>query len=96
MNKHKQYKQKIADALKLKWFRGRDADWGSMDILSLKGTSYTGVFIADLETLTGDEQFVLMSRIADPVEGSYIDTDILHFDSAKDDVDFFIQKLLWE
>jgi hypothetical protein len=92
---HQENKQKIATALGLKWFTGRNADWGGASLLSIKGNEFYGIFIIDMNTLTGDEHFIVMSRIFNSQTEECEDTDIIHFDSEKDDVNLFIEKLSW-
>lgn len=95
MNKHEENKKALEQALGLKFQKGRDADWGSTDIMSIKGNEYTGMFICDLEPLTGQQELVLMVRMQDPVTGEYEDTDVIEFNSDTDDVYYLIEKLNW-
>lgn len=90
---HQQVKDKIAHALGVKWFRGRDQDGGSAWILSLKGTEFAGTFVCDLESLTGKTHLVLMKR--EFVEGQEEDEELEYFDTQEDDVEQFIEKLKW-
>lgn len=95
MSKHKENKKALEDALGLKFFTGRNADWGATDIMSIKGNEFTGIFICDLEPLTGEEKLVVMSRIFNPDTDEYEDTDIIDFDSDTDDINTLIEKLNW-
>jgi hypothetical protein len=95
MSKHEQNKKALEDALGLKFFQGRNADWGATYIMSIKGNEYTGLFICDLEPLTGENKIVLMVRVQDPVTGGYEDTDIETFCSDTDNIEYFIEKLNW-
>lgn len=95
MNKHEEDKKALEDSLGLKFFQGRNADWGATYIMSIKGNDYTGLFICDLEPLTGEKELVLMVRVQDPLSGDYEDTDIETFCSDTDDVFYFIEKLNW-
>jgi len=95
MSKHEQNKKALEDALGLKFFKGRNADWGATDIMSVKGNKFTGIFICDLEPLTGEEKLVVMSRVLNPTTEEYEDTDIIDFDSDKDSVELLIKKLDW-
>lgn len=92
---HEDNKIALEIALGLKFFKGRDADWGSTDIMTLKGNQFTGMFICDLYPLTGEEKLVVMVRVQDPSTGAYEDTDIIDFHSATDDVHLLIEKLNW-
>jgi|LakMenEpi03Aug12_release.lakeMendotaPanAssembly.Ray.scaffolds.fasta_scaffold814343_2 hypothetical protein len=95
MSKHEQNKKALETALGLKFFQGRNADWGATYIMSIKGNEYTGIFICDLEPLTGEEKLVVMSRIYNNINDEYEDTDIIDFDSDVEDVELLIQKLDW-
>jgi hypothetical protein len=90
---HQQVKDKIAHALKLKWFRGRDQDWGFAWILNLKGTEFVGTFLCDLNSLDGPHILVLMVRKI--VDGQEVDEELDFFDTQKDNVEQFIKKLKW-
>lgn len=95
MSKHSENKKALEDALGLKFQKGRDADWGSTDIMSIKGNQFTGMFICDLKPLTGEDRLVVMVRLQDSMTGEYEDTDIIDFDSNVDDVHYLVGKLNW-
>ena len=92
---HEENKKALEDSLGLKFFQGSNADWGATYIMPIKGNKFTGMFICDLEPLTGQQELVLMVRIQDPLTEDYIDTDIETFCSDTDDIVFFIEKLNW-
>ena len=92
---HQENKKALENGLGLKFFTGRNADWGATSIMTIKGNEFTGMFICDLEPLTGDEKLVLMVRVFDSKKDAYEDTDIREFVSATDDVYDFIELLEW-
>ena len=92
---HEENKKALEDSLGLKFFQGSNADWGATYIMTIKGNEYTGMFICDLEPLTGQRELVLMVRVQDTVTGDYEDTDIETFCSDTDDVHYLIEKLNW-
>ena len=95
MSKHEQNKKALEKGLGLKFFKGRDADWGATDIMSIKGNEYTGMFICDMKPWTDEEKLILMVRIQDPILGDYEDTGVFTFCSDTDDIEYFIEKLNW-
>lgn len=95
MTKLQQHKEQIEQALGLKFQKGRDADWGGAEIMSIKGDNYNGMFLCDISTLTGEQKIILMVRIHNPETGLEEDTEVLIFDAEVDDIDLFIRKLEW-
>ena len=86
---------KIEQRLNRRFITGRNADWGGAKILPVKGTEFEGLFLIDLDSLTGEKRIILMVRIFNPQTEEYEDTDILEFDEEKDDLDLFLEKLNW-
>ena len=95
LRSHEENKKALENGLGLKFFQGKNADWGATYIMTIKGNEYTGMFICDMYPLTGDEKLILMVRMQDPLSGDYEDTDVYEFVSATDDVEYFIEKLNW-
>lgn len=93
--KHEQNKKALEDALGLKFFTGRNADWGAADIMKIKGNEFNGMFIIDMYDLTMEEKLILMVRVHDPIKQEEEDTDILEFNSETDDINILIEKLNW-
>lgn len=89
------YKEKIEQSLGLKFKKGRDADWGGAEIMSIKGDNYNGMFLCDISPLTGEQKIILMVRIHNPETGLEEDTEVLEFNAEVDDIDLFIQRLEW-
>lgn len=89
------YKEKIEQALGLKFKKGRDADWGGAYIMPIKGDNYNGMFLCDISSLTGEQKIILMVRIHNPETGLEEDTEVLKFNAEVDDIDLFIQRLEW-
>lgn len=92
---HEQNKKALEDALGLKFFTGRNADWGAADIMKIKGNEFNGMFIIDMYDLTMEEKLILMVRVYDPIKQEEEDTDILEFNSETDDINILIEKLNW-
>lgn len=92
---HEQNKKALENALGLKFFTGRNADWGAADIMKIKGNEFNGMFIIDMYDLTMEEKLILMVRVHDPIKQEEEDTDILEFNSETDDINLLIQKLDW-
>ena len=88
-------KKALENALGLKFFQGKNADWGCADILSIKGTQFNGMFIIDMYSLTMEEKLILMVRVHDPIKQEEEDTDVLEFNSETDDINLLIEKLNW-
>ena len=95
MSKHEENKKALENSLGLKFFQGRNADWGATYIMTIKGNEYTGMFICDMKPLTDEEKLILMVRMQDPLTEDYLDTDIETFCSDTDDIGYFIEKLNW-
>ena len=95
MSKHEENKKALEKGLGLKFFQGRNADWGATEIMTIKGNKFTGIFICDLEPLTGEDRLVVMSRIYNNISDEYEDTDIIDFDTDTDDINTLIEKLNW-
>jgi hypothetical protein len=92
---HNENKKALENALGLKFFTGRNADWGAADIMKIKGNEFNGMFIIDMYDLTMEEKLILMVRVHDPIKQEEEDTDILEFNSETDDINLLIQKLDW-
>lgn len=92
---HEENKKALENGLGLKFFQGRNADWGATYIMTIKGNEYTGMFICDMKPLTDEEKLILMVRMQEPLSGEYEDTDVYEFVSETDDVEYFIEKLNW-
>lgn len=86
---------KIEQKLNKQFITGRNADWGGAKILPIKGTEFEGLFLIDLNSLTGDKKIVLMVRLFNSQTEEYEDTDILEFDEEEDDLDLFLEKIQW-
>lgn len=95
LEKHKENKKALEKSLRLKFFQGRDADWGSTDIMIIKGNEFAGIFVCDLAPLTGEQKLVVMCRVHNPQTQQEEDTDIIDFNSETDDVKLLIEKLDW-
>ena len=93
--RHNENKKALEDSLGLKFFQGKNADWGGADILSIKGNQFNGMFIIDMYSLTMEEKLILMVRVHDPIQQEEEDTDVLEFNSETDDINLLIQKLEW-
>lgn len=93
--KHKSDRKKLEEALKIKFFPGRNADWGGMDILPIKGDHYRGMFIVDMDTLTGEKELILMVRTQNPETDDDEDVEVYTFETEKEDINSFIQRLEW-
>lgn len=91
----KEVREKIEQALGLKFKEGRNADWGGAYIMPIKGNEYNGMFLIDLSSFHGEEKVVLMCRIFNPQTEECEDTDILEYDNETDDLDLFLEKLDW-
>lgn len=92
---HEENKKALENGLGLKFFQGKNADWGGADILSIKGNQFNGMFIIDMYSLTMERKLILMVRVHDPIQQEEEDTDVLEFNSETDDVEYFIEKLNW-
>ena len=92
---HNENKKALENALGLKFFTGRNADWGAADIMKIKGNEFNCMFIIDMYDLTMEEKLILMVRVHDPIKQEEEDTDILEFNSETDDINLLIQKLDW-
>jgi len=92
---HEENKKALEKGLGLKFFTGTNADWGATEIMTIKGNKFTGIFICDLEPLTGEDRLVVMSRIYNNISDEYEDTDIIDFDTDTDDINTLIEKLNW-
>lgn len=93
--RHNENKKALENSLGLKFFQGKNADWGGADILSIKGNQFNGMFIIDMYSLTMEEKLILMVRVHDPIQQEEEDTDVLEFNSETDDINLLIQKLEW-
>lgn len=93
MSKHKDNKKAVEEALGKKFFTGRNADWGGAQILSITGGEFYGLFIIDMDSLTGEEDLILMYRLFNPTTERTEDTDIILFESEFDNIYEFIKKL---
>lgn len=95
MTKLKQCKEKLEQAIGLKFKEGRNADWGGASIMPIKGDDFQGMFLCDVSSLTGEQKIILMVRIHNPQTCTEEDTDVLEFDAEVDDIDLFINRLEW-
>ena len=91
----KEIRERLEQALGLKFKQGRSADWGGAYIMPIKGDDFQGMFLCDVSPLSGEKKIFLMVRIHNPVSCTEEDTDILEFDADVDDLELFINKLEW-
>lgn len=91
----KEIRERLEQALGLKFKQGRSADWGGAYIMPIKGDNYNGMFLCDISPLTGEQKIILMVRIHNSETGLEEDTEVLIFDAEVDDIDLFIRKLEW-